>query len=144
MKSYKQLREKWKQSVKYSFNQKKFFHVDVFENPSRKEIIEAGGNRGGFRGFLLPSKGKMFVWSANAIHVQVADKVIKGSDKFDYIAIKGDINGSEIYIEISPFTGTAQKWTMKSIREVAEAVRNHKHLNKIFSNIVVNDQRFFA
>ena len=142
MKTFKQLREKWLQTVPNPYMpDDRHITIDVFKNPSRKEIRESvtGFNANGeFRAFLMDN-GDMYAWGAGSmVHEDMHNEMKTINRK--YIPIVGSVRGYGVMCRI---TGDIYHTIHNKIkREVAdEMVKEHTHLNKLFPEIQLQRQQ---
>jgi len=145
MKTFKQLREKWYKSMPNPYIQSpsRKYAIDIYKNPNRKEIkICTDKGYGGFRAFLI-SNGDMFAWSdKGAIHDTI-NTFLSGDLRTNYIPIVGDVKGNKITIKISTDIHNTI-YRSDDIKDVAEIVRNHRQIKRLFSDITVIDKGMFA
>jgi len=129
MKKFKEyLKEEWYQTYKIPSLKDP---LNIFKNPSRKEIMElAKQDFDSFR-VLLMDNGDVYAWS-KAIHAQ-AHKALKLNDKFipAYIEFAGNTG----VITITDFINKSYWGDHREM--VAEQVRTNKHLKKLFNNIKI-------
>lgn len=141
MKTFKQLREKWIQSVPSPYMPKEaHVIIDVFKNPSKKEVIEctkANYSEGNFRAFLMDN-GEMYAWASGGMVHEDMHHEIKGINR-KYIPIVGSIRGYGVMCRIS---GDIYHTIHKKIKreDAEEMVKEHKLLNRLFPEIQLQNQ----
>jgi len=117
MKTFKQyFEEKWETSVSVSrYGRPR--EVDVFKNPSRKELLECS-DWDGCAGILLGSD--MYVWK-NELHALVVEQL--GFDNQEIIPLRIGLDGSNIVgVQVSDYSGRT-KWHHNP--DIYHAIINH-------------------
>lgn len=131
MKTFKQyINEKW-----YGIFKSPILHrmVDIFKNPSRKEIAEAQKKgEGEFRGFLMDN-GDFYIISGAAFHEETRKEILH-NDK-NNIAMYGETAGSTIHVKIS--TSMKDRKDKRDFDEMKEDVMANKQLQRNFTKITV-------
>ncbi len=126
MKTYKELlSEKWVASYKIGWMNNK---TDVYYNPTRKELKQWDGHCD----MYLLSNGNAYAWG-NAMHYDIEKKM----NELDRTAIPVQLyyNGREVMAVV---TDSSKRGMWHHNNKVADIIRKHKYLNKMFSKIEVS------
>jgi len=137
VKSYRQLREKWLQSFHGDWQRDSL--IDIFKNPTKKEILEAEKNgSSGFRGVISPN-GDLYVWGIE-FHSAIIKKVLKGKERLGAIPIRGISYGQTLKVIVSPvLQDSVWDWYNQDEKlKVIEIIKNQTQLKRHFNKITVN------
>lgn len=73
-------------------------HIEVFKNPSWKEMVDAGGEFNAFRFFAFSDK-TLYVWNANVFHTEIANEIFGWNlDKLESVEASGELLSGAILI----------------------------------------------
>lgn len=122
------LKEEWYQSYKVQSMQEP---LEIYKNPSRKEITQlAKQDFGAFRAFLMDD-GNMYAWS-RAIHGQAHKSLKLGANM---IPVYVEIFAQTGMIKVTDFINNSNWGDHRE--KVAGKIRSNRHLNKLFNKLKI-------